>query len=824
MGGKNQYLRCVFALYVVAGTAATQTYAATLAENAVYNMQVLVEGDANLVGTCSAFTFGDATTVCGGTAGPLVDNTVTTAPALSGGDGVNGDGFAGVITITTGKSDANGDIAFTVDAYQMDPYLNTAGGIFKITMTPPDGSASYNSVTAGGVVTPAGDMTLDLSGRVGVAQFFEDPVSSIGIQPWNIHDARTDPSANPLFVNPTDLYEPFVTGTSSNANPADGTTQDSATGRAIGDANGDGVLDAILVSYGNVGQSWQAFAGTPYSEIYNVQFQLVDAFPVANVETLSTTFSTNLIININTDLLANDTHAQGQALTFQSFTQPANTNSSITDNGDGTLTYTPDAALAGGDTDSFTYTVQDADGNTDTATVTINIVSGVPPVAVDDAVNTQEDASVVFDPVANDTDADTPVGSLTVAAFDAVSANAGSVTASGNNLTYQPAADFNGVDTFTYTVQDPQGNQDVGTVTVTVAAVNDPPVCSNLPTPGNTLVTAVDTQITLTASTDILANCTDVDSPATALTLVAFDAATAQGGSVSSDGAADPTLTYTPPSGFTGNDTFTYMVSDGADNDVARTVTVSVADPLFSNFTMLDPQGNTFGGTNDVEFEWDFTTFNTDESDSNFQGIKLATSTPTPFFGAVWTAHDIRIFGPGTYTFDTTCLPSDYANGVTDCNRPLDVGNGQTEQYISMTVGAGQIGAHILFDYNGNNNIDVVVVWDQNAAWDRLGGTGDKNRLFTGPGGLAPDENTTWRLVSTDGDGDGIVGFPMVDGPFIGYNANFNIEPLTAGAALPDFDETAPATKLKGGVVGIGTLLGLILSGLLARIACRRRS
>ena len=42
-------------------------------------------------------------------------------------------------------------------------------------------------------------------------------------------------------------------------------------------------------------------------------------------------------------------------------------------------------------------------------------------------------------------------------------------------ITYEPRADFNGMDTFSYTIEDADGQQSSATVNVTVVAVNDPP-------------------------------------------------------------------------------------------------------------------------------------------------------------------------------------------------------------------------------------------------------------------------------------------------------------------------------------------------------------
>ncbi|MEW6753456.1 MAG: cohesin domain-containing protein, partial [Candidatus Latescibacterota bacterium] len=99
-------------------------------------------------------------------------------------------------------------------------------------------------------------------------------------------------------------------------------------------------------------------------------------------------------------------------------------------------------------------------------------VSGAITAGADTAV-TPEDTSVQVAAVGNDTDPEGDPLSITGAgqpAHGTVLLDAGDTT-----LTYTPAADFHGEDTFTYTVSDPGGATATGTVLVTVAAVNDPP-------------------------------------------------------------------------------------------------------------------------------------------------------------------------------------------------------------------------------------------------------------------------------------------------------------------------------------------------------------
>jgi hypothetical protein len=93
--------------------------------------------------------------------------------------------------------------------------------------------------------------------------------------------------------------------------------------------------------------------------------------PSASDDSVSTNADTSAVVNV----LANDNDADGNALTIVSVTDPAN--GSAVNNGNGTLTYTPDPAFTGSDT--FDYEVSDGQGGSDTATVEVT-VDAVPPV------------------------------------------------------------------------------------------------------------------------------------------------------------------------------------------------------------------------------------------------------------------------------------------------------------------------------------------------------------------------------------------------------------------------------------------------------------
>ncbi|MHB8743215.1 MAG: VPLPA-CTERM sorting domain-containing protein [Sulfuricaulis sp.] len=230
-----------------------------------------------------------------------------------------------------------------------------------------------------------------------------------------------------------------------------------------------------------------------------------------------------------------------------------------------------------------------------------------------------------------------------------------------------------------------------------------------------------------------------------------------------------------------------------------------------ANFTMLSGGGFIVGGTNDVKMSWDGNAYTSSTDYTGPGGASNVTAaSTTTFFSHKWTAHDIQVFTPGSYTFDTT------------------VGGGNPETGIlSATVPTGDMGMHMLFNWNGNNNIDVFVVAKPSSVFGAgigystkatpSGGnackTTIKNCLWDsktfGSAGK-PAGSKVWMLASSDGNGDGIMGIPMApNGPFAGFNANFN-------ASL------TPTAKVVTPIPAAAWLFGSGLVGL-AGIARRRK-
>ncbi|MAW08414.1 MAG: hypothetical protein CME61_09090, partial [Halobacteriovoraceae bacterium] len=263
------------------------------------------------------------------------------------------------------------------------------------------------------------------------------------------------------------------------------------------------------------------------------------------------------------DVLANDYFVPGRTVPLTA-SDPAY--GTVTVGADGQITYVPDAsfeALAQGEYgfDSFTYTATDGI-ETFTATVSLTI-RGIQdaPIAVADTVTVDEDTAITIDVLANDID---PDASDSHTITELTQGGHGTVALVNNQLVYTPDANWNGTDTFAYTMTDGRDTSTT-TVTVTVSPVADAPVVTS-----DTLtVRSNETQTPVT--TNVLTN--DVSLDGDVLTLVGVSDPTH--GTVSF--AADGTVIYTStdlPGG--ASETLTYTVENSSGQQSTGTLVVTV--------------------------------------------------------------------------------------------------------------------------------------------------------------------------------------------------------------------------------------------------------
>jgi VCBS repeat-containing protein len=259
-------------------------------------------------------------------------------------------------------------------------------------------------------------------------------------------------------------------------------------------------------------------------------------------------------------VLANDTDADVDLLTATVVNGPGH--GTLTLGGDGSVTYTPAAGFHG--SDSFTYTASDGIATSNEATVTITVNStNSQPVAANDAYDIAVDDVLVVNAatgvIVNDTDAD--LDTLMATLVDDAAHGTLALHADGS-FDYTPDAGFHGTDSFTYTVYDGEATSTTATVTVNVnslaVAVND------------AYQTDQDTVLTLDAAGGVLDNDTDANSDP--LTAAVVDGPAHGTLALQADGS----LAYTPATGFTGTDAFTYVAKDGFGDSAAATVTLTV--------------------------------------------------------------------------------------------------------------------------------------------------------------------------------------------------------------------------------------------------------
>ncbi|MEC4988218.1 MAG: Ig-like domain-containing protein [Oscillatoria sp. PMC 1068.18] len=116
--------------------------------------------------------------------------------------------------------------------------------------------------------------------------------------------------------------------------------------------------------------------------------------------------------------------------------------------------------------------------------LTDDTVTNTPPVAVDDNFTVNEDSTNnILEVLTNDSDADSDT--LTITAVTEGN-NGGKITISNDNQTliYTPTANFNGIETFTYTIDDGSGTTAQASVEITVNNFRDTPTLKEEATPG----------------------------------------------------------------------------------------------------------------------------------------------------------------------------------------------------------------------------------------------------------------------------------------------------------------------------------------------------
>ncbi|RPH29880.1 MAG: tandem-95 repeat protein, partial [Bacteroidales bacterium] len=286
-----------------------------------------------------------------------------------------------------------------------------------------------------------------------------------------------------------------------------------------------------------------------------------DDLPVAVPDARGTSKNTP----VNLDVLFNDYGMEDGGIVVA--IDEAATHGTAVRNADNTITFTPTAGYIGLAT--LVYKITDTDADSDTARVTINVreINTVPN-AIDDAASTIKNNLVEISVLANDFGLNDGFGRLSTylnPAHGTVTINA------ARTITYTPATNYIGNDSFRYLLEDVDGDYDIATVTIAVTEkLNSIPAAKP-----DRRGTNYQTPVTV----DVLTNDTGLEDGVKSVTISSLPV---NGGVVVN---GDHSVTYTPNNGFSGIETFGYQVSDNDDDRSTATVTITVLPDGVTNHT-----------------------------------------------------------------------------------------------------------------------------------------------------------------------------------------------------------------------------------------------
>ena len=168
-------------------------------------------------------------------------------------------------------------------------------------------------------------------------------------------------------------------------------------------------------------------------------------------------------------VLGNDGDVEGDRLAV---TAASSAQGNVTVNADNTLSFAPAANFNGPAT--ISYTISDGRGGSASATVTVNVRPVVDLTAGNDSFTLAEDTFLFGSVAGNDSTTSGGVLTYTVARN---AANGGVIFNADGSFRYTPRGNFNGADSFEYTVADAASGESLRrTVNLGVTLVNDAPV------------------------------------------------------------------------------------------------------------------------------------------------------------------------------------------------------------------------------------------------------------------------------------------------------------------------------------------------------------
>ncbi|BCG15520.1 hypothetical protein YZOS03_40030 [Vibrio alginolyticus] len=357
------------------------------------------------------------------------------------------------------------------------------------------------------------------------------------------------------------------------------------------------------------------------------------------------------------DLLANARDLDGDQLIALNLATD-DENITITDNGDGTYTLTPDADFNGDIT--FTFDVSDGDD-----VVSTNLELLVSP--VNDAPEPQDQAFTVGeDGVLTFTDADLLTGATDIEGDD-LSVEGVTYTGADGVLTdngdgtysFAPNENFNGDVNFTFDVSD--GTDTVtANIDVTVTPENDPPVA------GSTAYTVHEDNSITISDEQLLANSSDIEGD------VLIDSVSYSGNDGVLEINGDGTYTFSPNENFSGEVSLDVVVVDeegATDSTTAGITVIEVNDPPIAG-----PTAYTIDEDQVLTFSESQVLLNASDVEGDVELVGISYDGPDGIFS---------VNGDGTCSF----APNENFNGQVQLDVTIrDEDGAEVDTYITVDV------------------------------------------------------------------------------------------------------------------------------------------
>jgi hypothetical protein len=313
-----------------------------------------------------------------------------------------------------------------------------------------------------------------------------------------------------------------------------GLTYDFATHTINGKIDAPGLYTPDLSAANGSGVDWQYL---------RINVQPKPPAPTAIAQSVSTT------VNLSKSITLTGTDPSSLTL---SYTVTSNPSHGTLNGSAPNLSYTPSSGFTG--SDSFAFKVNN--GAVDSAVATVSISVGNPPAPTANA----QSVSTAFNTAKSITLTGSDPSSLVLSYTVTVSPSHGTLSGTAPTLTYTPTSGYTGPDNFSFKVNNGFLNSTAATVSITVNSPAAPTATAQ------SVATVFNTQMAIT-----LTGSDPINLPLT----YSVTANTAHG---TLSGTA-PNLTYTPTSGYSGSDSFSFKVRNGFVDSPVALIMITVNSP-----------------------------------------------------------------------------------------------------------------------------------------------------------------------------------------------------------------------------------------------------